>query len=79
MDSVVLPLNKIFLNALFHSPQLPKLFPNMLMELQVYARNVPIFSFQADKVTMEFPGAVKAFAIQPNASRTPLFKLNVVS
>ncbi|CDR04754.1 unnamed protein product, partial [Oncorhynchus mykiss] len=60
-------------------PQLPKLFPNMLMELQVYARNVPIFSFQADKVTMEFPGAVKAFAIQPNASRTPLFKLNVDS
>lgn len=79
MDSVVLPLNKIFLNALFHSSQLPKLFPNMLMELQVYARNVPIFSFQADKVTMEFPGAVKAFAIQPNASRIPLFKLNVVS
>uniref|UniRef100_A0A8C8C000 Bactericidal permeability-increasing protein n=1 Tax=Oncorhynchus tshawytscha TaxID=74940 RepID=A0A8C8C000_ONCTS len=60
-------------------PQLPKLFPNMLMELQVYARDVPMFSFQADKVTMEFPGAVKAFAIQPNASRTPLFKLNVDS
>lgn len=60
-------------------PQLPKLFPNMLMELQVYARDAPMFSFQADKVTLEFPGAVKAFAIQPNASRTPLFKLNVDS
>uniref|UniRef100_A0A4W5LYN3 Bactericidal permeability-increasing protein n=1 Tax=Hucho hucho TaxID=62062 RepID=A0A4W5LYN3_9TELE len=60
-------------------PQLPKLFPNMLMELQVYARDVPMFSFQADKVTLKFPGAVKAFAIQPNASWTPLFKLNVDS
>ncbi|XP_041711937.1 bactericidal permeability-increasing protein [Coregonus clupeaformis] len=60
-------------------PQLPKLFPNMLMELQVYARDVPMFSFQADKVTQEFPGAIKAFAIQPNASRTPLFNLNVDS
>ncbi|KAL1021414.1 hypothetical protein UPYG_G00012990 [Umbra pygmaea] len=60
-------------------PQLPKLFPNMLMELQLYARQIPKFSFLRDVVTLEFLGAIKTFAIQPNASHTPLFQLNADS
>lgn len=61
------------------SLQLPKMFPGLLMNLQVYAREVPLFSLQPGAVTLGFLGAIKAFAIQPNGTQTPLFKLNVVS
>ncbi|XP_029291756.1 lipopolysaccharide-binding protein [Cottoperca gobio] len=60
-------------------PQLPKMFPGLLMNLQVYARQVPMFSFQPDVVKLALQGAVKAFAIQTNHTQTPLFKLNVDS
>lgn len=49
------------------------------MNLQVYARQFPEVSFQPGAVKMSFLAAVKAFAIQPNATQTPLFKLNAVS
>lgn len=63
----------------FLSLQLPKMFPGLLMNLQVYAREVPLFSFQPGAVKLDLQSAVKAFAIQPNGTQTPLFKLNVVS
>uniref|UniRef100_A0A3P8YAQ8 Bactericidal permeability-increasing protein n=1 Tax=Esox lucius TaxID=8010 RepID=A0A3P8YAQ8_ESOLU len=64
-----------------HQPLLclPKLFPNMLMLLEVYAREIPMFSFLPGEVTLDFPGAVKALAILPNRTLTPLFKLNADS
>lgn len=49
------------------------------MSLQVYAREVPLFSILPGAVYLDLKGAVKAFAIQPNGTQTPLFKLNVVS
>jgi len=55
------------------------MFPGLLMYLQIYAREVPMFSFQPGVVKLGFQGAVKAFAIQPNGTGTPLFKLNAVS
>ncbi|XP_034733728.1 lipopolysaccharide-binding protein [Etheostoma cragini] len=60
-------------------PQLPKMFPGLLMNLHVYARELPMFSFHPSVVKLGFPSVVKAFAIQPNGTQTPLFKLNVDS
>lgn len=60
-------------------PQLPQRFPNLLMRLQVYARDLPLFSFQPGVVKLTIPLAIKAFAIEPNTTLTPLFKLHVVA
>ena len=59
--------------------QLPKLFPDLLMELSVSARKVPMFSFLPGEVQLGLPGMVTAFAVQNNATLTPLFKLQAVS
>ncbi|XP_062314258.1 bactericidal permeability-increasing protein-like [Osmerus eperlanus] len=60
-------------------PQLPKLFPDLLMELSVSARKVPMFSFLPGEVQLGLPGMVTAFAVQNNATLTPLFKLQADS
>nr|BAM21037.1 bactericidal permeability-increasing protein [Oplegnathus fasciatus] len=81
-DSMVPPSSPVHLNTSAMGPfipQLPKMFPGLLMDLQVYAREVPLFSFQPGAVALGFQGAIKAFAIQPNGTQTPLFKLNVDS
>ncbi|KAK2851185.1 hypothetical protein Q5P01_007461 [Channa striata] len=57
-------------------PQLPHLFPDMLMSLTVYARELPVVSFQRSAVKLGFQGAVKGFALQPNGTQSPLFTLN---
>nr|XP_046251919.1 lipopolysaccharide-binding protein [Scatophagus argus] len=79
-DSMIPPSFPVRLNTSSMGPfipQLPKKFPGLLMKLQVYAREVPLFSFQPGAVKLNLKGAVKAFAIQPNGTQTPLFKLNV--
>ncbi|KAJ8367148.1 hypothetical protein AAFF_G00330650 [Aldrovandia affinis] len=58
-------------------PQLPKQFPNMLMMLLTYATEAPVVSFQPDMVTLRLSMAAKAFAIEPDNSLVPLFKLGV--
>ncbi|TNN60316.1 Lipopolysaccharide-binding protein [Liparis tanakae] len=81
-DSMIPPNLHLHLNTSWmrpYIPQLPKMFPGLLMDLQIYAREVPMFSFQPGVVKLGFQGAVKAFAIQPNGTRTPLFKLNTDS
>ncbi|XP_076597365.1 bactericidal permeability-increasing protein [Chaetodon auriga] len=81
-DSMIPPGSHVHLNTSSMGPfipQLPKLFPGLLMNLQVYAREVPLFSFQSGSVKLNLLGAVKAFAIQPNGTQTPLFKLSVDS
>ncbi|XP_061913655.1 bactericidal permeability-increasing protein isoform X4 [Entelurus aequoreus] len=60
-------------------PQLPGLFPDLPVVLKVHARNTPMFSFHPGAVTLILPGAIKAFALQANATRTPLFKLHLDS
>lgn len=55
------------------------MYPGLLMELQVYARDIPLFSFRPGAVELDLQGAVKAFAIQSNGTHIPLFKLNAVS
>uniref|UniRef100_A0A8C6UHN5 Bactericidal permeability-increasing protein n=1 Tax=Neogobius melanostomus TaxID=47308 RepID=A0A8C6UHN5_9GOBI len=79
-DSMVPPFCPVRLNTSSmgrYIPQLPKLFPNLLMELQVYARQIPLFSFEPDFVKLNLPSGVKAFAVLPNATLTPLFKLKL--
>lgn len=49
------------------------------MNLQVYAREVPLVSFQPGLVKLDAQGAVKAYAIQQNGTQVPLFTLNTVS
>ncbi|XP_041801740.1 bactericidal permeability-increasing protein [Chelmon rostratus] len=81
-DSMIPPGSHIHLNTSSMGPfipQLPDMFPGLLMNLQVYAREVPLFSFQPGAVKLGLLGAVKAFAIQANGTQTPLFKLNVDS
>ncbi|XP_074500892.1 bactericidal permeability-increasing protein-like [Sebastes fasciatus] len=78
-DSMIPPSFPLHLNTSSmgpYIPQLPKLFPDLLMTLLVYAGEMPMFSFQPGVVKLDFQGAVKAFAIQPNGTQTPLFKLN---
>uniref|UniRef100_A0A673ABI0 Bactericidal permeability-increasing protein n=1 Tax=Sphaeramia orbicularis TaxID=375764 RepID=A0A673ABI0_9TELE len=80
-DKMIPPASPVHLNTSSmgpYIPQLPQMFPNLLMKLLVYARNCPMFSFQPGAVKLGLPLAIKAFAIQPNTSLTPLFKLHVV-
>lgn len=81
-DSMIPPGVPLHLNTSLmgpYVPQLPKMFPGLLMNLQVNATQVPLFSFQPDAVNLGIQGAIQAFAIQPNATETPLFTLSVVS
>uniref|UniRef100_A0A3Q2YJ56 Bactericidal permeability-increasing protein n=1 Tax=Hippocampus comes TaxID=109280 RepID=A0A3Q2YJ56_HIPCM len=81
-DSMIPPSSPVRLNTTSLGPfipQLPKMFPDLLMTLQIYATNFPVFSFRSGAVVLSSSGAVKAFAIQRNATLTPLFKLHVVS
>lgn len=55
------------------------MYPGLLMTLLVYARDVPLFSFHPEAVQLDLNVDIKAFAIQPNGTQTPLFKLNAVS
>ncbi|KAI9531015.1 hypothetical protein NQZ68_000507 [Dissostichus eleginoides] len=79
-DSMIPPYIHVRLNTSSmgpYVPQLPKMFPGLLMNLQVYASEVPMLSFQPGVVKLDLAGAVKASAIEPNSTQIPLFKLNV--
>ncbi|XP_042347685.1 lipopolysaccharide-binding protein isoform X1 [Plectropomus leopardus] len=81
-DSMIPPYIPVHLNTSSMGPfipQLPKMYPDLLMNLQIYAREVPMFSFHPNVVKLDFQGAAKAFAIQPNGTQIPLFSLSVVS
>lgn len=81
-DSMIPPGSHVHLNTSAMGPfvpQLPQMFPGLPMNLQVYVRETPLFSFQPGAVELDLQGAVKAVAIQPNGTQTPLFKLNVDS
>ncbi|KAI3357279.1 hypothetical protein L3Q82_015723 [Scortum barcoo] len=81
-DSMVPPSSPVRLNTSSmgpYIPQLPKMFPGLLMTLQVYANEAPLLSFQAGAIKTGFPTTVKAFAMQSNGTHIPLFKLSVDS
>ncbi len=49
-----------------------------MMKLLVKIVKNPIITFEPNNVTVQATGTVTAFAIQPNATLTPLFVLNLV-
>ncbi|XP_063068666.1 bactericidal permeability-increasing protein [Engraulis encrasicolus] len=59
-------------------PQLPKLFPNMLMELQVFAEEAPAVCFQMDSFSVAMSTTINAYAL--NCSQLlPLFTLKLTT
>ncbi|XP_055021667.1 bactericidal permeability-increasing protein isoform X2 [Boleophthalmus pectinirostris] len=81
-DSMIPPYCPIRLNTTSMGrfiPQLVQLFPDLLMVLQVYARQTPMFSFESGFVKLDLNSAVKAFVVQANKTLTPIFKLHVDS
>ncbi|XP_008287474.1 bactericidal permeability-increasing protein [Stegastes partitus] len=81
-DSMIPPSSPVHLNTTSMGvfiPQLPKKFPDLLMKLQVYAKEAPLFSFQSGAAKLSAQIDVKAFAIEPNSTQIPLFKLGVDS
>ncbi|MCI4390340.1 hypothetical protein PGIGA_G00121610 [Pangasianodon gigas] len=58
-------------------PQIAKQYPGLMMKLLVKAVKEPNISFEPNKMTMQASSTVTAYAIQPNATLTPLFVLNV--
>lgn len=81
-DSMIPPYSPIRLNTSsmgFLIPQLPKMFPGLLMNLNVYAREAPEFSLQPGAGNLGVQVLVKAVAIEPNGTQVPLFNLNIDS
>lgn len=58
-------------------PQIAKQYPGLMMKLLVKAEKEPNVSFEPDNVTLQASSTVTAYAIQPNATLSPLFVLNV--
>ncbi|XP_023669181.2 bactericidal permeability-increasing protein [Paramormyrops kingsleyae] len=58
-------------------PQLPKMYPNMLMLLRAYAAQTPTVSFHPDTTTLNVFVSTKAYGIKPNATYIPFFRLDM--
>ncbi|KAJ4926862.1 hypothetical protein JOQ06_014606 [Pogonophryne albipinna] len=60
-------------------PQVAKRFPGLMMKLLVKTVKTPVITFEPNNATVQSFASVTAYAIQPNATLTPLFVLNLVS
>uniref|UniRef100_A0A3Q0SZU1 Bactericidal permeability-increasing protein n=1 Tax=Amphilophus citrinellus TaxID=61819 RepID=A0A3Q0SZU1_AMPCI len=81
-DSMIPSISPVRLNTTSmgkYIPQLAKMYPDMLMNVLVYARDAPMVSTQPDAVKVIIKAAAKASAIHPNGTQIPLFTLNAVS
>ncbi|KAM9408515.1 bactericidal permeability-increasing protein-like isoform 1-T2 [Pholidichthys leucotaenia] len=58
-------------------PQVAKQFPGLLMKLLVKTTKIPVITFKSNNATVQASVAVTAYAIQPNATLSPLFVLNL--
>ncbi|XP_066499868.1 bactericidal permeability-increasing protein-like isoform X2 [Hoplias malabaricus] len=58
-------------------PELPKKYPDMLMELQLYTTDTPLFSVKKSVILANVSTSVKAFAIKTNYVAIPLFRLDM--
>uniref|UniRef100_A0A8C4FBY5 Bactericidal permeability-increasing protein n=1 Tax=Dicentrarchus labrax TaxID=13489 RepID=A0A8C4FBY5_DICLA len=58
-------------------PQIAKRFPGLMMKLLVKTVKDPIITFETNNMTVQAIGTVTAYAIQPNATLSPLFVLNM--
>ncbi|KAG9270191.1 bactericidal permeability-increasing protein-like [Astyanax mexicanus] len=60
-------------------PQLPKQYPDMPMELQLYTSETPLISFSKTVTSVRLLASVKAFAVKPDSGTVPLFRLDIES
>ncbi|KAK5934576.1 hypothetical protein CgunFtcFv8_014965 [Champsocephalus gunnari] len=60
-------------------PQIDQRFPGLMMKLLVKMAKAPVITFEPNNATVQSFASVTAYAIQPNATLTPLFVLNLVS
>ncbi|XP_067856769.1 bactericidal permeability-increasing protein-like [Heptranchias perlo] len=58
-------------------PQVRKLYPNMLMLMNLHANREPVLKAAPNNITVQALGAIDAFAILPNSSLAPLFVLDI--
>ncbi|KAM7402582.1 hypothetical protein PAMP_017806 [Pampus punctatissimus] len=58
-------------------PQIAKRFPGLMMKLLVKTMKNPVVTFEPNNATVQASGTVTAYAIQPNATLSPLFVLNL--
>ncbi|XP_030230092.1 bactericidal permeability-increasing protein [Gadus morhua] len=58
-------------------PQIAKLFPGLMMVLQLKMTKDPLSSIEANKVTVDAKSSLTAYAILANTKLAPLFVLNL--
>ncbi|NWZ29740.1 BPI protein, partial [Asarcornis scutulata] len=58
-------------------PQLQELFPDLPMEMQLSARRQPLLSCHPDALHGTLHGSAEAFVVLPNATRVPVFLLDI--
>ncbi|XP_073325305.1 bactericidal permeability-increasing protein-like [Pagrus major] len=58
-------------------PEIARRFPGLMMKLVVKAAKDPVVTFEPDNMTVNVTGTVTAYAIQPNATLSSLFVLNL--
>ncbi len=59
--------------------QLRTLYPNMEMQVLLYASKTPLFSFSSGATDVHVPAAAKFSVVKPDGKLVPLFRLDVVS
>ncbi|XP_040465740.1 bactericidal permeability-increasing protein-like isoform X1 [Falco naumanni] len=59
------------------SPQLQERYPDQPMELHLSARRQPLLSCRPDALHGALFGSAEAFVVLPNATRVPVFLLNI--
>lgn len=60
-------------------PQLRTLYPNMEMQVLLYASKTPLFSFSSGVIDFQLPAAAKFSVVKPDGTLVPLFRLDVDS
>ncbi|XP_016333446.1 phospholipid transfer protein [Sinocyclocheilus anshuiensis] len=58
-------------------PQLRTLYPNMEMQVLLYASKTPLFSFSSGVIDVHVPVAAKFSVVKPDGMLVPLFRLDV--
>ncbi|XP_053480730.1 bactericidal permeability-increasing protein [Ictalurus furcatus] len=58
-------------------PQLPKLYPDMEMEVLLYASDTPLISFNQTMINVDLSAAAKFYAIKTPNDLIPLFRLDM--
>ncbi|KAI4826614.1 hypothetical protein KUCAC02_030054 [Chaenocephalus aceratus] len=81
-DNMIPKISRIRLNTQTFGafiPQIAQRFPGLMMRLVVKMAKAPVIMFEPNNATVQSFASVTAYAIQPNATLTPLFVLNLVS